>query len=367
MELRYASDGFDLRQGLLKFSASLQGREVVILKDNINLCAKVLSVSDVKGNFIEQLIATPAWAPILSVESTDHTVWKNLIKEFRPLFAKLNWEENLPKILKEFNQKEFEKVDAEVISRETLRIFFKLVFNEDPGIYEELFYKASLEWRKEVALKGKGDHRIKNEFWHQLKSLVKRKFGSDDVYLVSAIAQPFIISPQINFADILSGVGQIFEDSPSIKEEALKGDSTYLKHVVFESMRLYHPFPILERELTKDLAFENKTYKKGTQFFMLLDEFKQSRIASPRDWENNHPFAPLLFGVGRRSCPGRQLAEKLMPIMLKKFLTVKYFHPKENLLYSGRVNDKTVTVKETLYQLKKMSSLLTKSALVRFE
>ena len=50
-------------------------------QNNINLINKVISLKD-KGNFIEYFVATPAWEPIISLESVDNDKWDKVKKNF---------------------------------------------------------------------------------------------------------------------------------------------------------------------------------------------------------------------------------------------------------------------------------------------
>lgn len=386
MELRYGDEGFDLRSWIIRLSAKIQHKKVVILKSGIKDCALVLQSSQVKGNFIEKYMATPAWAPILSVESTDHQDWSGLISKFRPMYAQLNWEERIEGIIQQemaklrqkLNNDPHFQVDAPAISKLVLAIFHQLAFGEEIRPQdEELFYQASIQWRKEIALKGKATAKIKNDFWARLDQLLVKAYpqqipppGRERVDFASIFAQPMIISPQINFADIFASVGVILTRQPEILEQAQNHPQRYqyLKGIVFESMRLFHPFPVLERELTKDLKIQDKLYPRGTQVFIMLDEFKQSPVVDPESWvEHRNPFGPLLFGVGPRSCPGRPLAEKLLTDLLQEFLALPpgRFHPEQNLLYSGRINDKKQGLHETLYQIKVLMKFLWNSFKLR--
>jgi hypothetical protein len=392
IQLRYGSDGMDLRSLVLRFGAFLQNKKSVILKSNIDECVNVLKSSNTKGNFVENLLARSAWDPILSLESSDHQIWHDLMSGFFPIFSKLRWSTVVPELMeleKEKLRKKLDEnphlvVDAPVISKMVLGIFFHLIFNREiTDSEEELFYEASLEWRKEIALKGKGKAEIKQEFWNNLLVLLEQNYGDEfpkgtdnltkQKVFASIFAQPFFISPQINFADIFASTGKILQDNPEIESQARSrkdedSRKQYLRGILFESMRLYHPFPILERELTKDLVINGQNYPVGSQVFIMYDEFKQSQVVDPQSWvDNKNEFANLLFGSGRRSCPGKKLAEDMLIDLFDFYLELpsEKFQPQRNLLYSGRTNDKNVTLTETIFQLKGLGKFLLDCYLTR--
>lgn len=50
---------------------------------------RVLRASDTKGPIIERLLAGPAWAPVLSLESVDGPVWQRMRANFARFHARL--------------------------------------------------------------------------------------------------------------------------------------------------------------------------------------------------------------------------------------------------------------------------------------
>ena len=88
-------------------------------------------------------------------------------------------------------------------------LFFHCLFGRKLTVFEEeLYYQASLEWRKEIAVKGKGCVKTKSQFVEHVLNELKQStlfegITKNQLDLVSAISQPFLLSPQINFSDIL--------------------------------------------------------------------------------------------------------------------------------------------------------------------
>jgi len=107
LSLRYGNQAHsdepnDLRTQLLKLVARIQGKHVKIVDSDPKLVSEILMNSDTKGSFVETLIATPAWFPILSTESVDGELWKDLSGKFHELSQKLDWKTRLPFLQKKY-------------------------------------------------------------------------------------------------------------------------------------------------------------------------------------------------------------------------------------------------------------------------
>ena len=384
LSLRYGSNFFSFRDLLIRLCGLLQKKKVVILKSDSLLCQKIMESSNRKGSFIEQLIALPAWDPILSIESSDGDEWQKLIQEFRWIYSKIDWQEQLPHLCSSYVQKWLKAqgnnseffFDGESVSRFCAQVFFQCLFQAPlDQESEDLYYQASLEWRKEIALKGKGNFQVKKEFMNHLLRCVKKhpvfneKLGSaeDTSYFLSAIAQPFLLSPQINFSDILATLFLHLEKNKEQQDqffEAIESeDENSLFNFLYEAIYIAHPFPVLERELTKSLSFEGKTFQKGSQIFIVLDEFQHSKTFSPRRWAASGAKLEkaLLFGAGPRICPGRQLGLQVMSEMLRvltRNISWNQIKPYFNHDYSGRENDRKENFTMLLYQARVFSRVL---------
>lgn len=379
--LRYGKNETNLRDKILQISCFLQRKKCVLLKDNPTLCKKILESSNNKGSFVESLVACPAWKPIYSVESVNGNLWKSLNQEFQNSFKQIKWQRNLPSIvskelflLRKRNKKYEDFIDGEGISRWTAGIFSNLVFGgEVLSQDQDLFYRASLEWRKEIAFKEKGSKKIKHDFYKRLGELLEKSGFEKDPLTLSSIAQPFILSPQINFSDILSSLFSFFKEDSFLKKTFLKSlenkDYKTIGFFILETMRLEHPFPLLEREMTSDFSHKSHHYKKGAQVFILLDSFKNGPRFDLDSWKNNSfsDYNHFLFGAGERVCPGRTVALKCLSYMLIELVKQYSFDrikPYKNHLYSGRDNDYKDTLKMSLYQLRKTLVIFWKSFLI---
>jgi cytochrome P450 len=380
--VRYDSSGRTL---ILKFMCSLQGIPAIILKSNPKLCKAVLDACNTKGHGIEMHFAFPGWQPIYNSESVDGEKWKKLLSIFRKIVHKVNYSERLPEIIKKHCQKLAEdnpNIDSVVIQKLTARVFFELLFNKELSLSDEKnFIDATNEWRRHVAQKGDSDIKMKEKMIERIMECIresqgvydieayKAEFKADNYEVVSSFIQPFLISPMINFSDIFCELALLLEKNPGYKQtlsdSALGlGDSKeplsiYLS-VVYEAIRLKHPFPLLERELSQDVSDGKTVIPKGTHVFIELDSFIQSPKFQPENWMNqeyNKENSWILFATGPRMCAGRLIAIQAIEIMLSELIKNKKGDFKdlrfwENHKISGRKNDTTVSLKEITFQIK---------------
>ena len=387
LSLRYAREGFNVRTEFFRICSRLQGHPVSILKSNPTACNRILASSNTKGHGIELMVACPAWAPIYSIESVDGEAWEWLSTHFSELYNKLGWESRISSLTRTHVTRFADRMrsnanfvlDAEQISRLTANILFDLVFLRYMSPCEEdLFYRASIEWRKELAVKGVGSKAVKNEFWALLGELLEASPYADDMkqyqdkrnLFLSLFAQPLIISPQINFSDIMAAVFGFLRQDPALYAKALEAanscDIEYLRNVCFESIRLKHPFPILERELSSDIEVDGTSIKSGTQVYITYDDFDQDQTFDPERWQSGkkNPYRHMLFGSGKRMCRGKNLAQEILGEMLRGLLLEipdAKIKPSENHLFSGRDNDNKDSLTTILYQIRIFFKLIWRS------
>ena len=358
----------------------------VVLRTNPKLCKTVLDSSNVKGHGVEMHFAFPGWQPIFNSESVDGEKWKKLLSIFRKIVHKLNYAERFPEILKKHCQRiceENQNIDSLAIQRLTARVFYELVFNKTlSGADEKTFVDATNEWRRHVAQKGNSDIRLKekmiervmesvysSQIQYDVEALLS-EFKADKFELASSFMQPFLISPIINFSDIFCELSLLLEKNPKyellLKEQALKPDeskestTSLFLSVVYEAIRIRHPFPILERELTQDVSDGKELIPKGTHVFIELDSFSQNNCFQPENWANQEYCKEnswILFATGPRMCAGRLIAIQALEIIMRElvknkdgdFRRLRFY---ENHKISGRRNDSTVSLKEIVFQLK---------------
>jgi len=226
-------------------------------------------------------------------------------------------------------------VDSAQISRSTVKIFLKWLLYDNQNLYHlinenfcDRLYKASLEFRKEIAIKGKGSIEIKKESVSLVVNLIKQSkysklFDWDKPIFYSIIMQPFVISPMINMSDIAVNIGKYYNNRKN-----LESFEEFVEYCIYVD----HPFPFLER-------FDSNT---NTHILIDLTNLKHN---------SNFDGKLLNFGMGKRSCLGRVFAKEFLNSFFKNLSVYHSFKPNENHLYSGRDNDK-VNLNQSLYQIK---------------
>lgn len=214
---------------------------------------------------------------------------------------------------------------SEITSREigilTIQIFLQYIFGKFEPYKIEYhkrccrdLYDASLEFRKEIALKGKGDPTKKQMAVYIIREYLSASIYNlpDDIYSISVVLQPFIISPAINVSDIAIGWD--------------------LKQSVDANIVRHHPFPILEREICVD----GKQY----QVFIPTDELHI-----------------LPFYYGSRQCSGKAIATTFLETFFTTLIERNIFKPRENHVYSGRDNDNRDNLEAILFQIRTLIGL----------
>jgi hypothetical protein len=326
---------FAIRYGdAREYYLRLFGGKIVYMRTlDMELIQKVMTSAD-KGDYIERRIATPAWHPVISLESCDGEQWIRTKRNFMTFLQRVSThnEKRIEECIEERLIEDRLFVDSPQISKIVVYGICKSALDHSLTSEElELLYSASIEWRKEIAMKGNGDMRVKVAAIALIMQIVKQNdhvysiFGEkwDDPEYYSVIMQPFIISPMINVADIMSNAAIIRNSGTKL---LLTDD--FIKQVIYS----YHPFPVLERMY------------KGVQYFIPLDKLTKFDNYDQRT-------ASLAFGQGPRKCPGSLIAINVVRPLLKFYRdNPTLCDPTKGHLYSGRNND-TFNVRETVHQL----------------
>lgn len=336
---------------------------------------KILKLKD-KGLGLEDLIAQKAWLPILSVESWSGPTWEKLRENFIMFVEKLPSLEIMSKIALEesenlqnglFIKNETDLIDGKQISIISLKVFLKYLFYEEDNNFKfiekyltenffEEMYNASLEYRKEIAYKSKGNMKLKTKAVTNIVEIFKKsKYSNllnwDDKLNYSIFMQPFIISPMINMSDIAVS----FEKYKSLYLEYK--NNSYYENKVFKTSQesllnryieycicINHPFPVLER-------YDEQT---NTQVFIDMLKLKteiETKAKSEVSFGEFPDYSLFNFGYGMRGCLGKAIAKAFLPNMFnEKMIFDKKFKPGKNHLFSGRDNDVT-SYSESLYQV----------------
>ena len=322
---------FAIRYGdAREYYLRLFGGKIVYMRTlDMELIQKVMTSAE-KGDYIERRIATPAWHPIISLESCDGEQWVNTKRNFMTFLQRVSTN-NIGNAI-EARISEYNFVGSPQISEIVVYGICKSVLGHSLSNEElDLLYSASLEWRKEIAMKGIGDMRVKVAAIALILQIVKQNdhvysiFGEkwDDPEYYSVIMQPFIISPMINVADIMSNAARI-----RLSGHRILLTDDFIKQIIYS----YHPFPVLERMYN------------GVQYFIPLD-----KLANFDNYDQR--TSALVFGQGPRKCPGSLIAVNMIRPLLKFYRdNPTVCDPTKGHLYSGRNND-TFNLRETVYQL----------------
>lgn len=145
----------------------LQGTKLKMARTKQEI-KETLMLSD-KGTVIEELLASPAWLPILSIESVNHSMWHELKTNFITFQKLLPPRSELGNIteyeLKKFLENNGNVLNSKDISKLTLKIFTNWIFKDTTfehdstltGLTEDMLeriHQSSVEYRKEIAIKG---------------------------------------------------------------------------------------------------------------------------------------------------------------------------------------------------------------------
>ena len=79
-----ASLAVTIRKGCFRVFGALSGQRIVNVTD-AEVATAVMRSSDVKGDALERHVATPAWRPLLSLESVDHELYGNMLRDFHAI------------------------------------------------------------------------------------------------------------------------------------------------------------------------------------------------------------------------------------------------------------------------------------------
>lgn len=277
-----------------------------------------------KGDALERRIALPAWSPVRSLESVDDSEWETLHGNLMLFMPKLPPISELRAVVKRNLQEHQGEMDSLAISRVTIAIFMEYLFGRTWEPAMELFVQASLEWRRELALRSRGDKKIKAQAVELLLSFLRQSsywslFGElwTNPLCYSIVLQPFLISPAINFSDIFVTVSQLPDDK--------RRD---IRHV----LSLAHPFPIMER-FVDDSRMEQHGIPTNTHVFMFASDLPLKSV----------------FGAGKRVCSGVAHASAFFEAFVDEIPNLEAFVPAKNHRYSGRDNDKNLSLRECVY------------------
>ncbi|OWR55437.1 cytochrome P450 4G49, partial [Danaus plexippus plexippus] len=126
----------------------------------------------------------------------------------------------------------------------------------------------------------------------------------------------------------------IFGDSdrPATFEDTLQ--MKYLERVIFESLRMYPPVPIIARKINRDVKIATNDYvlpagctvvigtygiHRNPKYYENPDVFNPDNFL-PEKTQNRHYYSYIPFSAGPRSCVGRKYAILKLKILLSTIL-----------------------------------------------
>lgn len=350
------------REFILNMFCTMQGRRYKWVREP-NLAHRVLSSSSSKGIGVEQLLSTEAFLPVVSMESVIDEQWIRMKHNFVILKSHLPSLDALKAIAEEITEYYLEEEGNQVINSPTLvELTVKIMRSWLFGVPKEvevdwMIIGAIEEYRKEIAVKGKGDPRLKLYVtqWIQdeirshkiIYEIFEEKWFSDEYW--SLLLQPFFISPAINITDIaVTLTCKEFNEEFKLGENRLDSD---MERIILCAINYKHPFPIFERWFPHGLK-DGKQFiiQPNTHCFLPMDEI--GRNVCNNGAGNTYWSA---FGAGKRACGGSDIAmtlcTKIFRVLLTHRRSEEKFKPWIGHNYSGRDNDFKETLSQSLFQI----------------
>merc|ERR1719461_775724 len=313
----------------LSFLGALSGYFDIHFIDDSHPHGKQIIQEKWKGRGLEFLLATPTWFPLINVESVDGPVWARLRGLTLKILQVSEFKERVPEIIERVVSRydQDTKVTNVVLGHVNIRIIWELLFRAQPTeeIVSQLYEVIEL-LRGTIAQKVSqtpAGQRLKKDTINLVIETAKGVENLKDILYSAqyelefgcAVLQPFFVSPGINIADILVPALQKAEETPCIR--ACLEDVEMARQLVLDSIFMRHPFPILERDLTKNIG----NFKKGSHVFMmnLNPEKQKGDVFCPARWGDSKFYRQNIwkvFGCGPRMCAGMQLALVWLPELL---------------------------------------------------
>ncbi|RHY97519.1 hypothetical protein DYB37_001713 [Aphanomyces astaci] len=347
-----------LRQVLFEALGRVKGIPIVWIECPA-AAARVLKASSIKGEFLERTFSAPAFLPLLSLESADDPQWSVLKAHLTTFMHSLPPVTSLQSIAHRVtleSMSALNRLDADAISSISVATFFEWIFERAmPTDVRQLMCAATWEWRKEIAVKGKGDMALKQRavdaIVHEILATphVCHVFGArqwTDPEFFSVLIQPFLVSPAINISDIAVQVRQ------QLVHTNTRDPAKNITDLIHAAMDSAHPFVLLERFLPLGLHDDLVQIAPGTHVFIPVDMITTD--------------AAIRFGAGGRKCPGTHLGMACMlGIFSAEVLQHDKFQPHVGHLYSGRDQDGQESLQETIFQGAQIAAALWAAFLAR--
>ena len=395
------------RKALFWIFGIVSNQRLVNVTD-VDVAVAVLKKSAVKGDGLERHVATPAWRPLLSLESVDGDLYERMVRAFHELVAKLPEPRKVAEIAearaeemlliararagKENAAKDDEAsssdvseatvslsvddlseggsgvkselelsktkasrradllrggdaIDANAVARFSLAVFVEYVFGRAWEEKFEVLVDASWAWRREIAVRGRADASVKRA---AVRLVVDDLIRNDE--RLWAMHGEAWREPR-NYSLIM----QPFLISPAINV----GDvAVALKRRpglrLEDAMRDAHPFPIFERFVSEDVYVDRRVDKKngkttsGRKNVLAVRKNTQVIMFTSDFRGSNVPWP--VFGAGARMCAGTSAALGVLRAVATTLVAAgDAFAPELGHKYSGRHNDGVSSLGEAWY------------------
>jgi len=327
--------------------------DVHFITDSHPLAKKIVAEKR-KGQSLEYLVATPVWFPLINVESIDGPVWKRLRQLVLQILKTTDFKNRVEDIIHKHvcSYDKETKVTNIFLTKLDIAIIWDLLFHVKPDeqIVSDLCFLIE-HMRGSIAMKiakldddGALKYRCMNYVLEAAKKVPElreiQENAEYDTEFCTALLQPFFVSPGINIADIFVPLVKAANKSPCIA--GCLEDKDMTKQLIQETIFMEHPFPILERDLSKNIG----PFKKNSHIFMMnIDADYKGTEFCPERW-GDAKFSRenfwKLFGSGPRNCVGAQLALSWLPELfyaLHGRFGMENLVPWEGHKHSGRAND----------------------------
>ena len=391
------------RKALFRIFAAASRQRLANVTD-VDVATAVLKQSSVKGDGLERHVATPAWRPLLSLESVDGDLYESMVRAFHELVAKLPEPKEVANIAEARAREMLETVsrraragtdeknarreatteaivtlsssnasnkhdenaserrservdllrgarvvDAHAVARFSLAVFVEYVFGRAWESKFEVLVDASWAWRREIAVRGRADASVKRE---AVRLVVGDLLRNDERLWAmhgeawweprnySLIMQPFLISPAINVGDVAVALKR----RPGARLE--------------DAMRDAHPFPIFERFVDEDVYVDRRATRRGATSGRAKRDAGKRRLAVKKntqvimftsDFRGSNVSWPV-FGAGPRMCAGTSAALGVLRAVASALSAAgDAFAPEVGHKYSGRHNDGVSSLHEAWY------------------
>ena len=391
------------RKALFAIFGIVSNQRLVNVTD-VDVAVAVLKKSAVKGDGLERHVATPAWRPLLSLESVDGDLYESMVRAFHELVAKLPEPRKVAEIAearaeemlgiararagKENAAKDDEAsrdvseatvslsvddsseasgetektktkasrrqkadllrggaaIDANAVARFSLAVFVEYVFGRAWEEKFEVLVDASWAWRREIAVRGCADGSVKRA---AVRLVVDDLIRNDEA--LWAIHGEAWREPR-NYSLIM----QPFLISPAINV----GDvAVALKRRpglrLEDAMRDAHPFPIFERFVSEDVYVDRRVDRGGKTTSgrknVLAVRKNTQVIMFTSDFRGSNVPWPV-FGAGARMCAGTSAALGVLRAVATTLSAAgDAFAPEAGHKYSGRHNDGVSSLGEAWY------------------